>query len=134
MTWLARHAKPVLAVYSVLLFIVLFAPTPRLGVDAVSGGADILARLGLPSSLVTRSRVEFVENTLVVIPVAALGSLVWPRLGWRDWAAYGFVGALVVETVQGVMLPARSAQFADVVANALGISLGAVAVRLSRHS
>jgi VanZ family protein len=45
---------------------------------------------------------------------------------WPAWTAYGFVAAVLVETIQGVLLPTRSASFGDVVANTAGMLLGAV--------
>ena len=65
-------------------------------------------------------------NAAIVAPVSLLGSMAFPRVGWRAWTAYGFVAAVLIETIQGVLLPARSASFGDVVANTAGMLLGAV--------
>jgi len=43
------------------------------------------------------------------------------RLRWQDWIAYGFLAALFVEIVQGLVLPGRYASCADVVANATAL-------------
>jgi glycopeptide antibiotics resistance protein len=65
-------------------------------------------------------RVEFLANVLILIPAIALGALLWPRFGWRDWTAYGFVFSGAVEAVQAVILDERSATYVDGVANTLG--------------
>lgn len=82
--------------------------------------------LGVPASLATGSRVEFLCNALIIAPVSLLGSLLWPRLGWPDWTAYAFVEAGCVELIQPIFLLLRSASFADRTANALGAALGAL--------
>ncbi len=132
MTWLARHAKPVLAAYVVCLAIVLLSPSARLGTDAVSLVSDLLARLGL-ETLAVRPRVEFAENVGLLLPVSFIGSLVWERFTWRDWTALGFVASAVVESLQALLLDGRSATFSDVVANTLGATLGALTIRLVRR-
>jgi VanZ family protein len=52
--------------------------------------------------------------------------LTWPQVHWANWVAYGFLGSGLVELVQGVILPARSAEFVDVVANTTGALVGAL--------
>jgi hypothetical protein len=47
-------------------------------------------------------------------------------VGWRAWPAYGFLAAVLIETIQGVLLPAPSASFGDVVAHTAGMLAGAV--------
>ena len=107
--------------------VVLLAPTS----DSQSQGAGLLGDLadavGVPGRFTTQARVEFVCNALILMPVSALGSLLWPRTTWRDWTAYVFVIAGGVELLQGLLLSARTASFVDVVANTLG-GLGGAAV------
>ena len=67
------------------------------------------------------------QRALILMPVSALGSLVWPRSTWQEWTAYGFVIAGSVELTQGLLLPARTASYVDIVANTLGALLGALA-------
>ena len=83
--------------------------------------------LGLPDRIVTGSRVEMGLNALMVVPLTFLATLVFAHVRWQDWAAYGFLGACLVELVQGLALPGRSATSVDVVANTLGGVVGAVA-------
>jgi glycopeptide antibiotics resistance protein len=71
-------------------------------------------------------RIEFGLNMLAFVPLSFLGTMVWPRLTWRDWTAIGFVASFLVEVVQAVALDARSATHADVVANTLGTLIGAL--------
>jgi VanZ family protein len=49
-----------------------------------------------------------------------------PSYSWRDWTAFGFCLACLVELLQGLLLPGRHASFSDVVANTLGALLGAL--------
>jgi glycopeptide antibiotics resistance protein len=52
--------------------------------------------------------------------------MTWPRILWQEWAVFGLVGAVAVELLQGLLLPDRSADFSDIVANGTGAVLGAV--------
>jgi glycopeptide antibiotics resistance protein len=121
-----------LAAYGVFLGLVLLAPTS--GPQSTSAGwvADLVISLGVPERIATGARVEFVLNAVILMPVSALGSLLWPRTTWRDWTAYAFVIAAGVELTQGLFLPDRSATFVDVVANTLGGLGGAAAVAAGR--
>ncbi|GAB3991773.1 hypothetical protein GCM10028771_12670 [Nocardioides marmoraquaticus] len=85
---------------------------------------------GVPPTLLTYDRAEVVANVLLVVPVGLLGVAALRRSRWQDWAVYGFVGALTVELGQGLLLPDRSASGVDVVANTLGMLLGALAADL----
>jgi glycopeptide antibiotics resistance protein len=89
---------------------------------------DLGTTLGFSPETANQSRAELLCNALILMPVSALGSLVWPRTTWRDWTAYSFVIAGTVELVQGLLLPERTASFDDVVANTLGGLGGAVVV------
>lgn len=121
-----------LVVYSAFLAVVLLAPTSGTQSQSASWLGDLALWLGVPDHLVTQARAEFLANALILMPVSALGSLVWPRTTWRDWTAYAFIIASAVEVAQGLLLPQRSATFADVVANTLGGLGGAAAVALTR--
>jgi VanZ family protein len=126
-----RAARAALVVYAVFLAFVLLNPSADVPSSSVSWLAETGARLGLPGPLIVPSRIEFVANVLILMPLSFLGSVLLPRMDWRDWTAYGFVLSGAVELVQALLLPARSATFADVVANASGALLGAVAFRLA---
>ena len=95
--------------------------------------SDALSGLGLPGTLASPQRVEWILNVAAFVPLALLGSLLWTRPTWRDWTAAGFVASLLVEAFQAVALGARQATHADVVANTLGMLLGALLGLLVRR-
>jgi glycopeptide antibiotics resistance protein len=132
MSWIVRHARILLGVYSVLLALALFFPNSDHQASAVARLSDLLVWLGAPSRFVTFNRLEVVMNAVIVAPVTLLASLVWPRWSWRDWTTGGFLVALMVEGAQGLLLPGRQAAFSDVVANTAGALGGALLVALSR--
>ena len=119
--------------YSAALAFVLLVPSGEVPSSSASWLADLAAGWGAPDWMVEPSRFEFGCNVLILMPVSALGSLLWPRTTWRDWTAYAFVVATAVELAQGVFLPERSASFVDIVANTLGGLGGAAAVALVRR-
>jgi VanZ like family len=122
---LAWRAGVLLLLYALVLGAVLFSPTNHVQTGAVVDVDQTLARF-LPDSWASFARVEMLLNVLIIAPVSFLGSLVWPRLRWQEWTAYGFVGATTVELLQGMLLPGRQASFSDIVANTAGALLGAV--------
>jgi VanZ family protein len=123
----------VLVVYAAALGFVLLVPYDAVPSSGASWTAELAARLGAPAWAVEPSRWEFLANALILMPLSALGSLVWPRTTWRDWTAYAFVITAGVELAQGLFLPERSATFVDVVANTLGGLGGAVVVLVGRR-
>ncbi len=128
----SRVAGVLLAVYLGVLLVALLAPESGRQTEAVLRLQDLLARIGVDGPWLTYDRLEVVGNALIVVPVALLGSVIRPAWTWRDWTALAFVGALAVETVQGVLLPDRQAAFSDVVANTVGALAGALLFRLVR--
>ena len=119
--------------YGAVLALVLLAPTSDVQSALVAHVDRLVVRVGVPADLATQARAEFVCNALILMPVSALGSLRWPRTTWRDWTAYAFLVAGVVELAQGLLLPERTATFADVAANTLGGLGGAAAVAFVRR-
>jgi VanZ family protein len=118
--------RAALAAWVVLLALVLLAPSSA-GPDwVIAHVAQALQGLGLPDVLSHPRRVESMLNVAAFVPLSLLGSLLWPRPSWRDWTAVGFVVSFLVEVVQAVVLDARSATHADVVANTLGTLIGAL--------
>lgn len=120
-----RRVAVLLAAYSLLLAFVLLVPLVAVPSSGASWTGDLAARIGAPAWLVEPARWEFICNALILAPVSALGSVVWPRTTWRDWTAYGFAISMAVEIFQGLFLSERSASYVDVVANTLGAALGA---------
>lgn len=125
-------ARVALGLYVLALAAILFQPSAGAAIGTVGGVSDVLEDLGLPPSLVTPYRVEFVLNALMFAPVPFLGMWVFPRLSWTDWVTYTFLASAAVELTQGLFLEARTAQFVDVVANTLGGVLGAGAAAVLR--
>lgn len=126
-----RAARILLAAYLAFLAFVLLNPSADVPTSSVAWLSEMSTRLGVPAPLAEPSRVEFVANVLILMPLAFLGSALLPRPTWRDWTAYAFVLSGSVETVQALLFPARSATFKDVVANTSGALLGAVAFTLA---
>jgi VanZ family protein len=111
-----------LAVYAVALALVAFWPHH---VDRDAGPLlDAITRL-LPWA--TYEVVEFVSNIVQFLPLGALLAVVLRRRPWVAVAA-GLGASIVIETVQGLLLPGRTASALDVFANTLGTALGVGAV------
>lgn len=124
----ARRVVTVLLVgWLVILAVTLLAPSAAGPSWLVATVARIADDLGAPAAVAHPVRVEFALNVVAFAPVSLLGSLLWRRLTWRDWTAAGFVASFLVEVAQAVVLDARSATHADVVANTLGALVGALA-------
>ena len=134
---LSRRARTVVCAALVawigLLAVVLLAPSAA-GPDwVILHVSDALRRLGLPDALAHPGRVESMLNVVAFVPLSLLGSLLWTRPTWRDWTAVGFVVSFLVEVLQAVALDARQATNADVVANTLGMLVGALLGLLLRR-
>ena len=121
-----RLVSTLLWLYLAGLAFVLLNPSAEIPSQLVGFIADLGRTAEVPARLLLPGRVEFVVNALVVAPATAAAAWLWPTRSWTTWTAYGFVGALSVEAVQGLLLPGRSATHVDVVANTLGALLGAV--------
>ncbi|MEP6817650.1 MAG: VanZ family protein, partial [Marmoricola sp.] len=117
--------------YTLFLAWILLNPSPAVAGETVNHVASLLQRLGLPAALVAAGRVEFLLNAAMFAPLTMLTTLIWPRRSWTHWVAWAFVLSAAVELSQGLVLPSRSAQFVDVVANTLGALGGAGAMSLA---
>lgn len=122
-----------LAAYVGVLLVILLDPSAATASSSVGWVAARLDALGLPAALVGGARVEFVMNALMFAPVPVLGVLALPRVTGSQWVTALFAASFAVEVVQGVLLPGRSAQLADVVSNTLGAGLGAALVWWARR-
>jgi VanZ family protein len=115
-------------------------PTPpdvSSGTSTVTLALDRLAQHPA-TAWITFDLVEFLANVAMFVP---FGLLVVLLVGSRRWWLAVLAGALftgVIESVQGLFLPARVADPSDLVANTLGaligavIALGAQSLRASR--
>lgn len=127
MTVTARLVSATLLVmYVVFLAAVLTEYNPTVATEVVSRGEVWLEGHGAPSVMTGPGRVEFLLNAAMFAPIALLATLTFPRHPWANWVVYAFVASALVELLQGVYLPPRSAQFVDVVANTLGALVGAL--------
>lgn len=133
-----KIARIALAVFILGAAFVLLQPQPAIASSGVTGIYDLVLNLGFSPTLATPARVEAVVNAALFAPPAALAVIAFPRLRWTDVATAGFIGSLIVELLQGMLLPDRSAQAIDVVANTLGAVIGSVtayaAIRLPGKS
>jgi glycopeptide antibiotics resistance protein len=121
-----RRLQLAFGAYAALLAWILFWPSGDIAAWVVAHATDAFLDLGSPGGVVTGARMEFALNAAMVVPLVALAVLLWPRLSWERWTAYAFVTSCAVELAQGLWLPMRSAQSADVVANTVGASAGAI--------
>jgi glycopeptide antibiotics resistance protein len=121
------HLVPavLLVAYLACLAVVLVQPVPTIASGVVEEVEELLRTLGAPSSATAQGRVELVLNAAMCVPVGALAVAAFPRVPWASWVGYGFALASLVELTQAVLLPARSAQAVDVVANTVGVLVGA---------
>jgi glycopeptide antibiotics resistance protein len=125
MRWVRRNARWLLVGYAIFLALALFSPSSEHQSGAVAWLAERLREVGVSPAVASFSHLEVATNVALVVPLSFLGSLVVNRWTWRDWTAWTFVGAVVVESLQGLLLPGRTATFSDVVANTLGGLVGA---------
>jgi hypothetical protein len=123
-----RAVLVALVVYSAALAVALLAPTSGTQSTMASWVSDLGVRVGFSPETASQARAEFLNNAAILAPVSALGSLLWPQTTWRDWTAYAFVIAVLVELSQAMVLPGRTPSPVDVVANTLGGLTGAVLV------
>lgn len=121
-----RAVGAALVAWTAVLAVTLLAPSAAGPSWLVETLSSVLERIGVPPALADGTRVEFGLNVAAFVPLSLLGTLLWPRLGWRDWTAVGFVASFLVEAVQAIAFDGRSATHADVVANTLGTLVGAV--------
>lgn len=128
------RARVAFVAYAVALAVVLLNPVATLGSSAVTLMSDVAGSAGLPAWLVRWDRMEVLLNIAALVPLSAIGMLAWPRLGWQDWTAYGFVLSVLVEAAQALVFALRSATFVDVVANTAGACIGALSVVVCRRA
>lgn len=122
----AQKARVGLLCYLFVLAVVLLYPTPTVAVGTVSGLESWLLGAGAPASIVEPGRVELALNAAMFAPLPVLATLAWPHRPWTSWVTYAFIGSAGVEVIQALLLSARSAQHADVVANTSGALAGAL--------
>lgn len=122
-----------MAVYLVVVAFIVWWPSAEVATGSVSGIWSVAQEAGAPTWL-SPTTVEFVTNVLLFVPLSLIGNTFRPHWRWGGWLLTGLAGTLLIETVQGLFLPGRSAQTIDVVANTLGAVVGYAAVRVARRA
>lgn len=115
-----------LIAYIVVLALIAFWPTH---VDADAG--PLLEAIQRAFPWATYRRIEFTANIALFVPFGLL-----PTLLLRSWPlalGLGVATSLLIECVQEVALPGRTASALDVLANSLGTAVGvALALLIAR--
>ncbi|GAB6859028.1 hypothetical protein JCM13591A_31330 [Microbacterium xylanilyticum] len=117
-----RRALPWLLVYAVALILIAFWPQH---VDR--GMGSVLHRVTSVLPVLTYTRIEFCANVLLLVPVGILLRILITRRRYLV-VAIGFFVSGVIETVQGLFLPGRTASVSDLVANTVGACIGLLIV------
>ena len=126
MTVLLRTAY---VVYLATVLYLVWEPDASTPGGVVVQLGDVLTGWGLPSAVRV---VEFGLNVLLFVPLSLLGAFVLDRWDGRFWFFAGLGGTVLIELVQGLVLPMRSASGSDVVANTSGALLGLAGAHLVR--
>ncbi|MGN0064105.1 MAG: polysaccharide biosynthesis protein [Nocardioides sp.] len=121
---LQRAARGALALTMLVIAAILLQSGAPVATGVVGSAAHVLQELGVPLWASSQRRVEFVLNVGMFAVPAALGVIGFPRHPWANWVVYGFGVSVVAELLQLEVVPGRSAQFEDVVANTGGALLG----------
>lgn len=116
-------------VYLAALLYLVWEPDASTPGGVVVWLAEVLAGWGLPDALRV---VEFGLNVLLFVPLSLLGAFVLDRWDTRFWLFAGLGGTVVIELVQGLLLPLRSASGSDLVANTSGAVVGLAGAQLLR--
>jgi hypothetical protein len=107
-------------------------PSPATPTSAVAGLSDAMARLGFPTWLADGSVVEFWLNVILFVPLGALSAMIWPRVRLWGWILAGLLFSSTLEWTQLQVLSERSSTSRDIIANTLGMALGAGLIATAR--
>lgn len=123
---LGRSERIVLSCVLVGMALVAFWPThvDRPVAAELTAVLTFLHRHGVPGWF-NYDTVQFSANVILFMPLGALGASMFPRSLWWTSAVIGLSASLVIEFVQAVCLPGRTADAGDLLANTLGAVLGA---------
>ena len=116
-----------LAGYAALLAVIGFFPTPvdRDASPTVWWFIRSVRRLGF--EWYSYELLEFSANMLLFVPFGLLGLLVVGLRFWWIGLIVGVTASVIIETGQELLLPERMPSASDVVANALGTTIGVAA-------
>lgn len=90
-----------------------------------------LRQWGLPDA-VGPDQLEFFFNVLVFAGFVVVLAWTFPRVSRRWWLAIAVTVSLLIETVQGFVLPDRNMDWVDVAANSTGAVLGVTVLAVLR--
>ncbi len=116
-------------VLAIGLALAVFTPTSGFQGGSVIAVHRALREAGAPPWAASTALWERLLNVLLVVPAGLLGGLVRPGWSLVRWGLLGLAASLVVEVVQGTLLPGRDASFSDVAMNGTGMVVGAVLAR-----
>ena len=122
--WLSGSA---LAIYLAFVLYVTLTPSP---ID-LSFRHDLerlleeLHERGVPG-VVDYNFVEFTSNVALFVPGGFIAFLLLPRRGWWLVLLIGPIFSIAIEFAQHTFLPARFPTVADVLANSIGVFIGAI--------
>lgn len=120
-------ARWLLAATLVAVLVIVLWPSRPAGAEQSSlelWFADLHAR-GLPG-WIGFGLVEFAANVLMFVPLGALGVLARPPFGAVAVVACGTALSIAVELGQWLLIPGRTGDYRDVIANIVGAALGAL--------
>lgn len=117
-----RRLSTWLVVYGVALALIAFWPQP---VD--SGAGRLLRWITAHFPLLTYSRFEFGANILLFVPLGAGLALLLPRMRHLVMPV-ALLTTVTIESVQAVLISARTPSVYDIIANVSGAAFGLVAV------
>lgn len=115
---LARDPRTSLIAYGMILACIAFWPVP---ID--SGAGPLLRAITKAFPALTYSRIEFVANIALFIPLGLLLTLIVQRSRWLI-LPIAFLATVTIECVQAVALGARTPSILDIIANTTGACIG----------
>jgi glycopeptide antibiotics resistance protein len=131
---LVAFAAVLLAAAAVVVAVIVFSPFPPDpdGQRRLAAWLAAVHQTWMPR-WVTFDLIEFVSNVAMFLPLGLFGGIVFARAR-SAVIAICLVFSVAVELVQWALLPARQADWRDVVANvvgaAIGVALAALVLRL----
>lgn len=116
---LLRDPRGYLVAYLVALAAIAFWPAP---VDRDAG--PLLRSITHLFPVLTYARIEFTANILLFVPFGLLLTLIVARSHRWIVLPVTFLATVTIESVQAVMLDARTPSVLDIIANTAGACLG----------
>ncbi len=115
--------------YLVAVAVLVFQPDASAASDSVGLVDRVVRAAGAPSWLGPQV-IEVVANVVLFVPLGLLGAGVVHRWSVLFWGLCGLALSAVIELIQLLFLPGRSATWTDLAANTGGAVLGMLVLRL----